>query len=113
MDFLRKIFTKRFILFCVVVFILGVLSGVAYGQEATETAPETAITEETTTTTPTTPRIVSQELLDELIARQADVEAAQGLVNYVISKIVTEYQVDIRAEVINIDTGEITPRPAE
>ncbi len=101
---------KRAIVILVVLFFAGIATGL-YAQEATETAPETAITEETTTTTPTTPRIVSADLLDELKARQADVEAAQGLVNYVLSKIITEYQVDIRTEVINIDTGEITPRP--
>ena len=96
-----------------VAFVLGVFAGVAYGQETTETAPETTITEETATTTPTTPRVVSQELLNELRDRQADFEDAQKLVNYVLAKIVQEYQVDIRTEVINIDTGEITPRTTE
>ncbi len=94
-----------------VLFVLAFSAATAYGQETTETAPETAITEETATTTPTTPRIVSVELLTELKARQADFEDAQKLINYVLSKIITEYQVDIRTEVINIDTGEITPRP--
>ncbi len=102
--------TLRIVVFTVL-FLLGIATGVAYGQEATETAPETTITEETATTTPTTPRIVSVELLTELKARQADFEDAQKLINYVLSKIITEYQVDIRTEVINIDTGEITPRP--
>ncbi len=93
-----------------VLFPTGLATGLL-AQEATETAPETAITEETTTTTPTTPRIVSQELLNELRARQVDFEDAQKLVNYVLAKIIQEYQVDIRTEVINIDTGEITTRP--
>ena len=82
-----------------------------HAQEAAETASETVITEETTTTTPTTPRIVSPELLTELRASQAALEDAQKIVQYVIGKIVLEYQVDIRTEVINIDTGEITTRP--
>lgn len=96
----------------VVLFFAGLVTGL-YAQEAAETPSEAAITEETTTTTPTTPRIVSVELLTELKARQADFEDAQKLINYVLSKIITEYQVDIRTEVINIDTGEITPRPAQ
>lgn len=101
-----------------VVLFLGVVAGTLYGQEATETAPETAITEEATTTTPTIPRIVSQELLAELRARQVDFESVmvlledqQKLVNYVLAKIVAEYQIDIETEVININTGEITNRP--
>jgi hypothetical protein len=102
----------RVTIILVVLFFAGLVTGL-YAQEATETPSETAITEETTTTTPTTPRIVSQELLTELKARQADVEDAQRLVNYVVSKIVAEYQVDIRTELINIETGEITPRPAQ
>jgi hypothetical protein len=105
---IRKSNSKIIVLF-VVLFLIGIATAL-YAQEATETAPETAITEETATTTPTTPRIVSLELLTELKARQADFEDAQKLVNYVLEKIIIEYQVDIRAEVINIDTGEITPR---
>ena len=63
---------------------------------------------------------MSQELLTELRARQVDLETvaviledAQKLVNYVLAKIVAEYQVDIETEVININTGEITLRPTE
>lgn len=89
-------------------FILCVFVGVAYGQEAVETAPEATTTEETTTTTPTTPRVVSQELLTELRASQVALEDAQKIIQYIIGKIVLEYQVDIRTEVINIVTGEIT-----
>lgn len=102
--------TLRIVVFTVL-FLLGIATGVAYGQEATETGSEATTTEETTPITPATPRVVSQELLTELKARQDDFEDAQKLVNYVLAKIVTEYQVDIRTEVINIDTGEITPRP--
>ena len=101
-------------LFVVVALFVGMAAGV-HAQEASETAPETTLTEETATTTPTTPRVVSQELLDELKASQAAFEDAQKIVNYVLGKIIQEYQVDIFTELINIDTGEITPRqtPAE
>lgn len=103
--------TARKILILIVLFVFGVAASVVYAQETTETAPETEITEEAATTTPTTPRIVSLELLTELKASQAAFEDAQKIVNYVLGKIIVEYQVDIRSEVINIDTGEITPRP--
>jgi hypothetical protein len=96
----------------VVLFLIGIATAL-YGQEAVETAPETTITEETATTTPTTPRIVSQELLTELKASQAALEDAQKIIQYVLGKIIQEYQVDIRTEVININTGEITPRTTE
>jgi len=97
-------------LIVVVALFVGMAAGV-HAQEAAETASETEITEETAVTTPTTPRVVSQELLTELRARQVDFEDAQKLVNYVLAKIIQEYQVNIQTEVINIDTGEITLRP--
>lgn len=102
--------TLRIVVFTVL-FLLGIATGVAFAQEVAETAPETAITELVAITdTPTPPRVVSRELLTELKARQVDFEDAQKLVNYVLAKIIQEYQVDIRTEVINIDTGEITTR---
>ena len=55
----------------ILLFTIGLFVGTTFGQEAVETAPETTITEETATTTPTTPRIVSRELLTELVARQS------------------------------------------
>ena len=102
--------TLKIILF-VVVFLSAFYATGLYAQEAAETAPEAEVTEETTTTTPETPRVVSQELLDELKASQAAFEDAQKIVNYVLGKIVQEYQVDIFTELVNIDTGEILPRP--
>lgn len=92
-------------------FFLFLCIGLVFGQEATESAPEETITEEAATTTNATPRVVSQELLIELRNRQVDLEDAQKLVNYVLAKIIQGYQVDVRTEVINIITGEITTRP--
>ena len=94
----------------ILLFVIGLLIGTTFGQEAVETAPETHITAEVKPTTPETPRVVSRELLNELKARQADFEDAQKLVNYVLAKIVAEYQVDFQVELLNIDTGEIVPR---
>lgn len=107
MEFLKKIFTKRFILFCVVVFILGVISGVAYGQEAIETASQEEITAEVKPTTPSPTRIVSVKDLAELESAQVALSNAQAVVNHVLNRIIVEYQIDIQLEAVNSRTGEI------
>lgn len=80
-------------------------------EEATEAAPETTAVEETTTATTTAPRTVSAKDLNELEGAQFSASNAQAVVQHILTRIITEYQINVQTEVLNIKTGEITVRP--
>ena len=102
------------------------------GQEAVETAPDTTITEEANTniettstgiseeeteismvgdTTGTAPiRYVSAEDLNELTSAQEDLSNANAIVQYILSRMIRDYRINVQTEVLNIKTGAITSR---
>lgn len=93
-----------------VAFFLFLCVGLVFGQEPTETAPQEEITAEVKPTPPPPTRKVSTKDLAELEAAQVVLSNAQAVVNHVLNRIITEYQIDIQAEAINSRTGEIVRR---
>ena len=91
----------------VLVFVIGLFVGITYGQEAVETPSQEEITDEVSPSTPSPTRTVSITDLAELESAQVSLSNAQAIVNYILNRIIIEYQIDVQTEAINIRTGEI------
>ena len=91
----------------VLVFVIGLFVGITYGQEAVETPSQEEITAEVSPSTPAPTRTVSITDLAELESAQVSLSNAQAIVNYILNRIIIEYQIDVQTEAINIRTGEI------
>ncbi len=117
--------SKKITYMFIVMFALGLIMGFESPvtaqettEEATENADSTTVAVEATTATPdgTTlvpevARTLSPEDLNEIQAAQDVLERADAVFQYVLTKIIAEYQINVQTEVLNIRNGAIVPRP--